>query len=238
VEVVPQVLLFVTVAGLIALGVWYGYHLEAKRREALLALGQALGLTFRAGPDRDFDGLHPHSPFRTGRDRRAFNLLEGATTIDGERFPVTLGDYRYSEQQGKQRVTRRFSFALFRLPYPAVPDLGIRREHLGDKIMGAIGLDDIDFESEEFSRRFHVKSPDKRFAYAVVDPRMMEFLLGGTPPAILLHQGECLLTVSVHRRWDVEAFRRHFDWACEFFRRWPEHLRRELAERRPPGWSA
>jgi hypothetical protein len=238
VETLQVVLAVVGTLALIVFGIWFAHHLEAKRREALLALAQSLGLTFQAGSDPDFDDVHPHAPFHIGRGRRAFNLLQGEATIEGERYPVTMGDYHYTEQQGKNRVTRRFSFALFRLPFPGVPDLAIRHEHLGHKLLGALGFEDIDFESEAFSRRFHVKSSDKRFAYAVVDPRMMAFLLDGTPPEILLQRGECVFTVSVRRRWDPAEFRTWYDWGCEFFRRWPEHLRRELAERRPSGWSA
>jgi len=238
VENAQQVVLFAVIAAGILFAIWFTHRLEAKRREALFVLGRSLGLTYRGGPDPSFDTYHTHAPFCIGRSRRARNLLEGTTTILDERFPVTLGDYEYTVQEGKRRETRRFSFALFRLPYPAVPDLVIRREHLGDKLMGAIGFDDIDFESEEFSRRFHVKSSDKRVAYAVVDPRMMEFLLDGDPPKILLHHGECLIYVSERKRWTPEEYRQHFDWGRDFMARWPEHLRREMAERRPSGWSA
>jgi hypothetical protein len=238
VEAVQQVVIFAVIAAGILFAIWFAHRIEAKRREALFVLGQSLGLAYRGGPDSSFDTSHTHAPFRVGRHRRARNLLEGTTAIAEKQLPVTLGDYEYTVQEGKRRETRRFSFALFRLPYPAVPDLAIRREHLGDKLLGAIGFDDIDFESEEFSRRFHVKSPDKRFAYAVVDPRMMEFLLDDEPPRVLLHHGECLVYVSERRRWKPEEFRQYFDWGRDFLARWPEHLRRELAERRPPGWSA
>jgi len=230
-------MLAVIMAGIL-LAIWYTHRLETKRREALFLLGQSLGLAYRGGPDSSFDTYHTHAPFRIGRHRRARNLLEGDTTIDGARYPVTLGDYEYTVREGKRDETRRFSFALFRLPWAAVPDLAIRHEHLGDKLLGAIGFDDIDFESEEFSRRFFVKSPDKRFAYAVVHPQMMEFLLDGPSPKILLHHGECLVYVSERKRWAPEDFRRHFDWGRDFLGRWPEHLRRELGERRSPGGAA
>jgi hypothetical protein len=36
---------------------------------------------------------------------------------------------------------------------------------------------DINFESAEFSRRFYVKAPNKRWAYDVIHQRTMEFLL-------------------------------------------------------------
>ena len=62
-------------------------------------------------------------------------------------------------------------------PFRNVPDLLIRPEGFFDKVAGAFGFDDIDFESEEFSRAFFVKSSDKRFAYDVLHPRMLELLM-------------------------------------------------------------
>jgi hypothetical protein len=59
----------------------------------------------------------------------------------------------------------------------AFPPLAIRGETWLDKVAGFVGFDDIDFESEEFSRRYFVKSADKQFAYAVIHPQMMEWLL-------------------------------------------------------------
>ncbi|MCK4626760.1 MAG: hypothetical protein KAV00_15725, partial [Phycisphaerae bacterium] len=55
--------------------------------------------------------------------------------------------------------------------------LYIRREGFFDKIGQFFGFDDIDFESAEFSRKFYVKSPDKRWAYDVIHTRTMEHLL-------------------------------------------------------------
>lgn len=62
-------------------------------------------------------------------------------------------------------------------PVPLKP-LYIRPEGLWDQILEFVGFDDINFESAEFSRRFYVKGPDKRWAYDVLHPRTMEFLLG------------------------------------------------------------
>lgn len=45
------------------------------------------------------------------------------------------------------------------------------------KIAQAIGFDDIDFESHEFSRQFCVRSSDKKFAYDFCNARMIEYLL-------------------------------------------------------------
>jgi hypothetical protein len=67
---------------------------------------------------------------------------------------------------------------VFILRLPALfPEITITREGLFSKIAQAFGYDDIDFESHEFSRKFCVRSKDKKFAYDICHTRMMEFLL-------------------------------------------------------------
>ena len=67
-----------------------------------------------------------------------------------------------------------------------------------DKIAGALGFHDINFESSEFSRKFHIKCADKKFAYDVIHPRMMEFLLAaaqrGDIEPVMIYGGCCLMT--------------------------------------------
>ncbi len=113
------------------------------------------------------------------------------------------------------------------MPFARVPDLLIRREGLFDKLAGAFGFDDIDFESVEFSRRFHVKSPDKRFAYDVIHARMMEFLLAGEAAAIDIECGRCCVSDG-RKRWDPQQFEDTLTWIRQFFDLWPEHLTARL----------
>jgi hypothetical protein len=57
------------------------------------------------------------------------------------------------------------------------PDIEIVPEGLMDKMASVIGGGDIDLESEEFNRLFAVRCADRRFASALVDPQMLDFLL-------------------------------------------------------------
>ena len=41
-----------------------------------------------------------------------------------------------------------------------------------------MGFDDIDFESLEFSKRYKVKSHNKKFAYDFCNAQMIDYLLG------------------------------------------------------------
>ena len=109
-------------------------------------------------------------------------------------------------------------------------DLLIRPEGMFDRLAGVFGFDDIDFESAEFSRGFHVKSPDKRFAYDVVHPRMMEFLMAMTPVAIDIENGRACLSDG-RSCWTPEEIRGQIEFLSRFFELWPEHVLQELEVR-------
>jgi hypothetical protein len=81
--------------------------------------------------------------------------------------------------------------------------LFVRPEGIWDKITEFIGFDDIDFESAEFSRKFYVKAEDKRWAYDVIHPRVMEFLLAAPrfpiqfgPDCVIAYRGSTFSTLD------------------------------------------
>ena len=178
-----------------------------------------------------FGGKHSFSQLDCGHSRSAHNTLTGEMEIDGRRWPVKMGDfvYKVTHHTGKSSRTQtyRFSYAIMHLPFARAPDLLVRREGMFDKLAGVLGFDDIDFESAEFSRRFHVKGTDKRFTYDVIHPRMMEFLMGSDPPTVDIEQGRCCLSDG-KRRWEPPEFEARLAWAREFFDRWPDHVTKVL----------
>jgi hypothetical protein len=183
----PILIISIFIVGAIVLA-WLSYLARQKRRQDMAALAARLGWSFDPESDSSMDDrFGQFGCFCRGHSRAAYNTLEGTTTIGGRQFPVRMGDYTYkiTTSNGKSTSTRtyRFSYVVISVPWRGVPDLIIRREGLMDKLAGAIGFDDIDFESEEFSRRFFVKSPDKKFAYDVIHPRMMVVPAAGQPAA-------------------------------------------------------
>lgn len=230
--VVPIIVAVIVIAVVAAV---YGQRMERRRRDALAALAASLGWRFDPSRDTRHDDEYAHFEiFRRGHSRAAYNTLAGPVEIDGRVFAAKMGDFTYkvTSSNGKTTTTTtyNFSYVILHLPLPDVPDLLIRREGFFDRIAGAMGFDDIDFESEEFSRRFCVKSSDKRFAYDVVHPRMMEFLLADGDRTIDIERGRCCVADG-RRRWEPERFRAELEWLRRFFDLWPDHLTRRLGER-------
>lgn len=229
------ILVFLAVGVAVLIGGYLAHKAAEQRRMALSALAAELGWMFDASKDTTHDEEYARFEiFRRGHSRAAYNTLWGELDIDGRAYPAKMGDFTYkvTRNTGKSRstTTYRFSYLIVHLPFMGAPDLLIRREGFLDKLAGVIGFDDIDFESSEFSRRFHVSGNDKRFAYDVVHPRMMEFLLASDAPTVDIERGRCCLADG-KRRWEPAQFTAQIEWARRFFDLWPDHVTTDLEAR-------
>ena len=117
------------------------------------------------------------TPFQTGDNRRAKNVLSGRSTAT--RWLPSTTATRPTRPTRKARTTTTHNFGVVVLQLPgALPHLEVTHEGIfGGAVANALGFRDIQFESEQFNRAFRVKADDERFGHAVVTPRMMELLL-------------------------------------------------------------
>ena len=177
----PFALPFCGFFALVVVFVILGAKQAKKRREALAAWAQAHGLSLDTSHDHGFRNRFPQfSCFKKGdQDRYAYNTMAGLW--NGRQVIAFYYHYETTSTNSKgHRTTSSWYFSGVLLK-PAIPlkPLSIRAENFLDKVAGFFGLDDIDFESAEFSRRFCVNSPDRRWAYDVLHARTIEFLLQG-----------------------------------------------------------
>ena len=175
----PGLVWILFLGGALVVGGWgiLQAYRRNQRQRLLPAVARQAGLDF-SEEDR-FNSAAPALPlFRRGKGHEVENVMwrPGA-----ESPAVRVFDYAYytehRDQAGRvQRQWFRFTCALVQ-HHGSWPQLRLEREGLLDKVGQAVGLSDIDFESEEFNRAFAVKCADRKFAYALLDPRMMEVLL-------------------------------------------------------------
>jgi hypothetical protein len=172
------VLIFGAFAALVIVLAVFGAIAAKKRREAFASLAARLGFTF--SPDRDHgiaSRFHFLDRLAHGSNRYAYNILSGTYQGRG----VLVFDYHYqteSRDSKGHRRTHHYHFSCFVLQLEqSFPELTIAPEGILSKVAQAFGYDDIDFESHEFSRKFCVRSKDKKFAYDVCHARMIEYLL-------------------------------------------------------------
>jgi len=193
----PYLMIFGMVV-IIAVVIVIGYIYNKKRREAMAALAARLGLQFNPRKRRDLARRYRFlDKLRRGSNRYAYNILSG----NYQGHEVTLFDYHYQVSSGKNTHHYNFSFFILVLP-KSFPELVIDKEGFFSKVAQALGYDDIDFESHEFSRKFRVRSPNKKFAYDVCNGRMIDYLLSNSDLSIEI-EGE-VMAISFRSRLSPE----------------------------------
>jgi hypothetical protein len=206
------------VIAVIAVIAIFGYLASLKRREAMAALAAKLGLRFSYHKDH---GLARQYRFldklRLGRDRYAFNVLSGSY----QGHDVVLFDYHYKTGSGKDTHHHYLSFFILHLP-TVFPELTIAREGFFSKIAQAVGYDDIDFESHEFSRKFCVRSKNKKFAYDVCNAQMIEYLMANDDLTIEIDSHA--LAISFNRRLALERIEPNLNRLIAVRSRFPDYL--------------
>lgn len=198
--IVPVLIIFVIVA-------IYNHKKEKERGEKLRKFANSQNLYYQEGKVHGFERDYPSFKFlRQGNGRYAYNVMSG----DSNGYKVTGFDYHYqttSTNSKGQTQTHHHHFSTFIItPTFRLKSLTIRPEGIFDKMAAAFGWDDIDFESAEFSRKFHVKAEDRRWAYDVLPQDTMEYLLAS--PQYEIHMSNQHLAVRANNRFAPRGFRK------------------------------
>lgn len=204
-------------------------HFARKRRKQLEEWAQSKSLSFDPSKRRNVDKDYPNfNCFRQGSNRYAENVMQGSWSDRR----VLCFDYHYethSTNSKGQRQTHHhhFSAVIIRSELPLKP-LFIRPEGFFDKLAEFVGINDIDFESAEFSRKFYVKADDRRWAYDVIHQRTMELLLE-RPQFTIQFYGESVL-VYRSSRFSTEQFEQALEIGCGILERFPDYLIKQIQE--------
>jgi hypothetical protein len=154
---------------------YYQQQRKLERQQGMRALAFGHRLDFSI--DDPFDTVsEPFALFQKGDGRGVENVMWGFW----QGLEVRAFDYWYYEEPSDSKGHRSKSYyrydCLITLVDALCPQLQISEENLFTRLAGALTFRDIEFESAEFNRRFHVKG-DERFATAFCDARMMDWLL-------------------------------------------------------------
>jgi len=184
------IVVFICVIGSIIWGIRAG----KKRRNEMGELAATLGLRFSG--ERNYQIADRYAfldKLRQGSNRYAYNMISG----EYQEHQVAAFDYHYeslSTDSKGRRQTHHHHFSFFILTLEKFfPELTIAKESFFSKITQAVGFDDIDFESHEFSKKFVVRSTDKNFAYDFCNAQMIDYLLGHPDINIEIDQNQLAL---------------------------------------------
>ena len=196
----------------------YKQRAERRRRLELASLALQMGFSYTPARDEGFAaGWGFLKRLALGKERYAFNILRGE--FQGQ--AVFAFDYHYLTGSDDDKKHHYVTFVML-VVREAFPLLSIRPETLMTKVAGAFGFEDINFESAEFSRAFCVRSEDKKFAYDVCNPQMIEYLLANRDLEIEI-QGPVLL-LAFASQLPVEQIAGNLQRLAEIRSRLPEYL--------------
>ena len=211
---IPLVFLLVVIV-FISIAIYSAVN-EKKRRNAMQLLADSLHFRFSADKDRHLPKrFHFLEDFGKGNNRYAQNVFTGQA--NGE--AITFFEYHFettSRDSEGETTTYHHYFSVFTLSMPRnFPELVVKPEGLFAKLGQALGFDDIDFESYEFSKRYEVKSKDKKFAYDFCNGSMIDYLLNKPNLVIevenqtlaLTHRGKFSTQTIQHYLNDLQTIR-------------------------------
>lgn len=237
-----MILLFVLVAGVIFILDWQA---RQKRRREMSEWAAGRGMRFVSERDSYLaDRAGSFRALQQGSNRYAFNTMIGRW---GDRdflgFDFHYETYSYGKH-GRQTHHHYFSAVILSSLVPLKP-MVIRPEGFFDKVAGFFGLEDINFESAEFSRRFHVWSSDRKWAFDVLHARAIQHMLD--TPMFVVEFGPQAVIASRSKRFTMADFEAATALVAGLLDGLPEYLLKERgaligsSEPRPavyPGRSA
>ena len=171
-----QIVFILLVLALVGAAAYASWYFKQKRIKELALQARQLGLQFSTTDPFNTLG-EPFGLFRRGDGRGVENVMWGTwQAVDIHQF-----DYWYYEEstdsQGHTSKTY-YRFNCVMAPIEAsCPELSIDHESLFSRIADHLSFHDIEFESEEFNKKYQIKSSDKKFANDFIDSRMIQFLL-------------------------------------------------------------
>ncbi|MEZ0326256.1 MAG: hypothetical protein ACAH95_10145 [Fimbriimonas sp.] len=124
-----------------------------------------------------FDGF---TPFGQGHSWSLSNLLVGRE--DNADWYVFDYLYKTTHSTGKSTTTVPHPTGVIAVRLPlSLPRLTMSPENVFSKIGNFLGMDELDFELEEFNKRYFVRCNDRKIAYDLLHPRMIDFLMQCPP---------------------------------------------------------
>ena len=176
----------------------YEKRKREERRKELGELASSLGLQFfpegpGSGPAKSFletlfsfgsDGpedrlmaqFEGFTPFGQGHSQSIESLLAGSS--GGVDWLVFDYQYKITTSTGKTTTTTTYPPSIVAAKLPIIlPWLTLSGESLLTRLGERLGVHDLHFESEEFNNKYRVKCPDRKLAFDLLHPQVIEYFL-------------------------------------------------------------
>jgi hypothetical protein len=210
---------------------------ERRRRRAFQRLAVELGLSYEARDDNLVEHLGLVHALRQGKRSRLYYIL-GAPPVPRYAFNVLSGSYAgfsvrafdffCDPERGSGKYLSEMDVHCINVlmvveqkPFPAVLIYSRKRWM---RLEQMVKLERVELEAAEFAHAFVVRAHDRKFAYDICHPRMMEYLLEHRDLSLEI-EGRCV-AMSFDRRLKPEDIPGRLQQLIEIRRLFPEYLYR------------
>lgn len=156
----------------------FAYYPEGPMSSPTTGVMESLAMAFRPSADDVFlQRFAGFEPFGRGFGHDVGNLIVGRR---GE-LDWYLFDYTYktesTDSEGKRSTqTHFFGVVACQVPF-VLPNLTLTQENFLHRIGQKFGLQEMNFELEEFNRRYFIRSADPKRAYDLLHPQAIDYLM-------------------------------------------------------------
>ena len=178
------------VVGFAIIGV-LAYLADKKRKEALEALAKEMGLEFFPDGNSELEQqLSGFNLMNRGYSKKLNKLILGQT----DDVTIAIFDYCYTTGSGKNRSRHSQTVASLQSNQLSHCDFTMRPEGFMDSIGGALGFQDIDFESHpNFSNMFVLKGDSEEAVRSRFQPAVLEYFEDKPGVSVESHAGNIIL---------------------------------------------
>lgn len=159
--------------GLAVFLIIYNNRKEKERTQALQRFAGTLGWSF--APDAPLNmiaGLDRFTLFTHGHSKRIKNFMYG----QAQGVKAAVFDYIYVTGSGKNQQTHFQTLVYLEPANLGLPMFSLRPESFFDKMLSALGYQDIDFgQRPEFSRQYILRGQDEPAIRQTFDDRVLAF---------------------------------------------------------------
>jgi hypothetical protein len=218
-----ELLIYPAIAAALALAWWWQRpwlrRMVRRRAAEWQRLAATLGFAYEPAGAREVALRQPHGLLHRGREPRISNVIHGSHR--GRMmlcFDHTFGQAFRGDVSDHMRtcVLMPLPVAGAALTIVPVPE---------DPAKQSLVRRDIEFESDDFNRRYDVGCEDRRFAFDVLHARAIELILRYRPLEIELREGMMLFTHGESMYLPIpEATMSLIDGACDFAELLPGYL--------------
>lgn len=167
------ILLFLLLVAMVGVGfLIVSQHQEKQREEQMQAAAERMGFSFSEGTLHLRDWLGHFRLFSQGHSRQVRNVMHREI----HDIAATLFDYRYRTSSGKHHQTHQQTVLLLETERLQLPQFSLRPEGMFHKLAGALGYQDIDFETHPvFSENYLLRGDDEAKIRALFSRRVLSY---------------------------------------------------------------